>query len=280
MVTYSPLRYPGGKANLAAFLKSLIENNIEDCSYFELYAGGAGAALNLLFSGAVKDIILNDADFHIYAFWTSLLNQTRELIHLIETEPVTLDNWYKQRRVYDNYQDYSPLDVGFATFFLNRCNRSGILTKAGPIGGLNQEGKYKIDCRFNKKDLISRVERIANQADHIRIFNLDTLEFIHEHHDLLSRETSFMYLDPPYYKKGKSLYLNYYGIEDHTNLRDALSNIRRLKWMVSYDDVKEIHQLYEGFNACHHTLNYSLQSKRKTTEYFIFSDTIQPTILE
>lgn len=280
MVTYSPLRYPGGgKANLAPFLKGLIENNVEDCSYFELYAGGAGAALDLLFSGAVHNIMLNDADFHIFSFWHSLLNETESIIHLIETEPVTLENWYIQRDVYDNFKDYPMLDVGFATFFLNRCNRSGILTKAGPIGGFNQTGKYSIDCRFNRQDLISRIEKIANHANDIQISNLDTLDFLRQYHKVLSQETSFMYLDPPYFKKGKSLYLNYYGPEDHVHLRDALSNIRQLKWMVSYDDVEEIHQLYEGFNTCHHTLNYSLQTKRKTTEFFIFSDTIQQILL-
>ena len=279
MVTYSPLRYPGGKANLAPFLKGLIENNVEDCSYFELYAGGAGAALDLLFSGAVHYIMLNDADFHIFSFWHSLLNETESIIHLIETEPVTLENWYIQRDVYDNFKDYPMLDVGFATFFLNRCNRSGILTKAGPIGGFNQTGKYSIDCRFNRQDLISRIEKIANHANDIQISNLDTLDFLRQYHNVLSQETSFMYLDPPYFKKGKSLYLNYYGPEDHVHLRDALSNIRQLKWMVSYDDVEEIHQLYEGFNTCHHTLNYSLQTKRKTTEFFIFSDTIQQILL-
>ncbi|MBQ0088495.1 MAG: DNA adenine methylase [Prevotellaceae bacterium] len=275
MVTYSPLRYPGGKANLACYLKNLIENNIEDCSYFELYSGGAGAALELLFSGTVRKVVLNDADYHIYAFWHSLLYQTNNLIHLIETEPVTIENWHKQRTVYENFNDYPMLDVGFATFFLNRCNRSGILTKAGPIGGFSQGGKYKIDCRFNKSDLIARIEKIAAYADKIQIYNLDTLDFINQHHDLLSDESSFMYLDPPYFKKGKSLYLNYYGVKDHERLRDTLSGIRQFKWMVSYDDVEEIHQLYNGFNTCHHTLNYSLQTKRKTTEFFIFSDNIQ-----
>lgn len=275
MVTYSPLRYPGGKANLSAYLKSLIENNVERCSYFELYAGGAGAALNLLFSGAVRNIVLNDADFHIYAFWNSLLSETDNLIRLIDTEPITLDNWHKQRMIYDNYHDYPMLDVGFATFFLNRCNRSGILTKAGPIGGFSQVGKYKIACRFNKSDLITRIKRIANRVDDIQVYNLDTLDFINQYLEVLSKETSFLYLDPPYFKKGKSLYLNYYDIKDHERLRDMLSSIRHLKWVVSYDDVDEIHKLYKGFSTCHHTLNYSLQTKRKTTEFFIFSDTLQ-----
>lgn len=276
MNNYSPLRYPGGKANLATYLRHIIQNmNIEGCSYFELYAGGAGAALDLLFTGTVNRIILNDADYHIYAFWKSILENTDEFIKLIETTPINLESWYRQRDIYNNDADnHSMIEVGFSTFFLNRCNRSGIITKAGPIGGIEQNGQYKIDCRFNKTNLIKRIKDIANRANDIEIYNEDTLEFIRRNLQRLQEDHSFMYLDPPYYKKGKSLYLNFYTHENHKNLRDLLSNLRDLKWMISYDNVTEINDLYAGFNSSLHMLNYSLQTKRKTNEFFVFSDTI------
>lgn len=276
MNNYSPLRYPGGKANLATYLRHIIQNmNIEGCSYFELYAGGAGAALDLLFTGTVNRIILNDADYHIYAFWKSILENTDEFIKLIETTPINLESWYRQRDIYnDDVNNHSMIEVGFSTFFLNRCNRSGIITKAGPIGGIEQNGQYKIDCRFNKTNLIKRIKDIANRANDIEIYNEDTLEFIRRNLQRLQEDHSFMYLDPPYYKKGKSLYLNFYTHEDHENLRDLLSNLRDLKWMISYDNVTEINDLYAGFNSSLHMLNYSLQTKRKTNEFFVFSDTI------
>ena len=166
------------------------------------------------------------------------------------------------------------IEVGFSTFFLNRCNRSGIITKAGPIGGIEQKGQYKIDCRFNKTNLIKRIKDIANRANDIEIYNEDTLEFIRRNLQRLQENHSFMYLDPPYYKKGKSLYLNFYTHEDHENLRDLLSNLRDLKWMISYDNVVEINDMYAGFKSSLHMLNYSLQTKRKTNEFFVFSDTI------
>ena len=276
MNNYSPLRYPGGKANLATYLRHIIQSmNIEGCSYFELYAGGAGAALDLLFTGAVNRIILNDADYHIYAFWKSILENTDEFIKLIETTPINLESWYRQRDIYnDDENNHSMIEVGFSTFFLNRCNRSGIITKAGPIGGIEQKGQYKIDCRFNKTNLIKRIKDIANRANDIEIYNEDTLEFIRRNLERLQENHSFMYLDPPYYKKGKSLYLNFYTHEDHENLRDLLSNLRDLKWMISYDNVVEINDMYAGFKSSLHMLNYSLQTKRKTNEFFVFSDTI------
>ena len=249
--------------------------DLKECSYFELYAGGAGAALDLLFTNTVKKIILNDADYHIFSFWKSILEHTEEFIKLIDTTPVDMNTWYLQRSIYNDTNNHSMLEIGFSTFFLNRCNRSGIITKAGPIGGFEQNGQYKIDCRFNKVNLIKRIENIANRANNIEIYNKDTLEFIKENLTRLKEDGSFMYLDPPYYNKGKSLYLNFYTHEDHENLKNLLSNLRDLKWMISYDDVIQIKNLYIDFNSSLHTLNYSLQTKRKTNEFFVYSDTIK-----
>lgn len=276
MSSYSPLRYPGGKANLAYYIKRIIQNlNMSECSYFELYAGGAGAALELLFTNTVKRIILNDADYHIFAFWKSILENTEEFIRLIEITPIDMNSWYHQREIYnDAISNHSMLEIGFSTFFLNRCNRSGIINKAGPIGGLKQNGHYKIDCRFHKYNLIKKIENIANRTDDIEIYNEDTLNFIKQNHLRLNKRDAFMYLDPPYYNKGKSLYLNFYTHNDHENLKNLLSNHRNMHWMISYDNVPEINDLYKEFNSCLHTLNYSLQNKRKTNELFVFSDTI------
>lgn len=272
----SPLRYPGGKANLYELLSGIIVNNsIENGVYFELYAGGAGAALELLFSKTVDRIVLNDADYHIYAFWYSILNETDAFVALVNGTSVDMDAWYRQRDIYVNPNAHSILEVGFSTFFLNRTNRSGILPKAGPIGGFNQDGKYKINARFNKPDLIKRIQKINTYRDNIEIHNEDTITFIAQNLDRFAEENSFIYLDPPYYNKGKSLYLNYYTHDDHEQLRDLLSRIKHLNWVVSYDDVAPIRELYNGFRTSQIDLNYSLQNKRKTTEFCIYSDNIE-----
>ncbi len=274
--TYSPLRYPGGKSCLIYFLEDLLRlNKIENGTYYEFYAGGAGAAIGLLKRGTVRNIVLNDADYHIYAFWNSILRNTAEFISLVQHCNISIDNWYIQRNIYNNYEDFDELTVGFSTFFLNRCNRSGILTKAGPIGGLNQNGNYTLDARFNKRTLIDRINLIGQLSDRIEIYNEDTLVLIDNLSQEIQSPNSLTYLDPPYYNKGKSLYLNYYTHQDHANLCELLNNFRVSNWVVSYDDVREIQNLYNLFNTANIDINYSLQQKRQTKEIFIFSDNIQ-----
>lgn len=273
---YSPLRYPGGKAVLADFLRSIIRsNNIENCTYFEMYAGGAGAALNLLFTETVNSIVLNDADYHIYIFWKTILNETDRFINSILNCDISIDEWSIQREIYDNPENHDDFSIAFSTFFLNRCNRSGILSNAGPIGGMSQSGNYKINARFNKIELIKRIERISERKNSIEIYNLDSISFINNNIERLSAHNSFAYLDPPYYKKGKSLYLNFYSPDDHKELRDILQVNRNLKWVISYDNVEQIRDLYMNFNNSEINVPYSLQLKRMVSEFFAFSDNIE-----
>ena len=157
---YSPLRYPGGKARLATFLGDVITlNKIVNCTFVEPFAGGAGAALTLLFLEKVDSIIINDFDKAIYSFWDSILLDTDSFIEKLETVDLTIHEWERQKEIY-NSVDSTKLELGFASFYLNRTNRSGII-EGGPIGGRNQSGKWKIDARFNRINLIERIKKIS-----------------------------------------------------------------------------------------------------------------------
>lgn len=273
---FSPLRYPGGKAVLADFLKDIIDlNYIDGCTYCEAFAGGAGAALDLLISKKVQNIWLNDVDFHIYSFWVSILRNTNDFIEKIHSTVVDIENWKIQQEIYLNPNHYSIIEVGFSTFFLNRCNRSGILTKAGPIGGMEQKGNYPITARFNKNELIERIKLIARYSSQIGIFNLDAVKFLDKITNELEIETVLLYLDPPYYHKGKTLYLNFYQHQDHINIASELKEIENLKWVVSYDNVKEIQNIYKQYRTVKFDLNYSLQKTKKGSELMVFSHEIQ-----
>ena len=50
-----------------------------------------------------------------------------------------------------------------------------------------------------------------------------------------------IYLDPPYYEHGAELYLNSYTHNDHAELASFLLNRTTIKWVLSYDNVKEIY---------------------------------------
>ncbi len=244
--TQSPLRYPGGKSSFSRLLAEFIElNNLQDGVYVEPYAGGAGAGLNLLFSERVNNIIINDADRFIYLFWKSILFDTERFIKLINDTLISIDEWQRRKEIIKSAQSHSELEIAFSTFYLNRCNRSGILN-AGPIGGKSQTGTWRLDARFNKESLIKKIKKIALYSSRISIYNLDAIEFM-EQYILPLTETNnrlLAYLDPPYYSKGDRLYLNYYTADDHIKLAEFINRQCDFKWIVSYNDVPQIRQLY------------------------------------
>ena len=267
----SPLRYPGGKGIIAPFISDLVLfNNLENSTYYEPYAGGAGVGLYLLLNGFVNEIFLNDADSNIYAFWDSLLNNTTKFIKEIDGMDISMDTWIYYKNIIDNNNDCTIFEIGLAFFFLNRCNRSGIVKNAGPIGGYNQKGKWKLDVRFNKKGLIKRIQKISKYKESIHFYNQDAIKFLESTlPDEDKHENAFVYLDPPYYAKGKMLYLNFYSTSDHIKLSQYIKKQSNLNWMITYDNEDAIKELYSTYNIIEYDLKYSLQNKRKGKEIII-----------
>lgn len=270
---YSPLRYPGGKGKLAKFMGGLVrENNLHDGTYVEPYAGGAAVAWELLLTGLVRRVEINDISLPVYAFWKTVLDDTDVLIKQIHDTPITVKQWSKQKNIYQHPEDYDLAELGFAFFFLNRTNRSGILN-AGIIGGKNQLGKWKIDARFNKVELIERISRIAMYRKRITVTQEDAVSFLSKRRNTWNSNT-LLYIDPPYYEKGQSLYLNAYRPDDHLSVSEAISSLDDLNWVVSYDDVRPIHDLYPRYSWLQYTLNYSARNKVKGREAMFFSPTL------
>jgi len=275
-ITPSPLRYPGGKAIYAEILMSVIDNNdLSNCTFVEAFAGGAGAAITLLLSGKVKSIFLNDLDPAIYSFWRSILENTEEFLHLMHRTPITVKEWCKQREIYRAKPD-DILQLGFATFFLNRCNRAGILL-ANPIGGLEQKGKYRIDARFKKEKLELKIRKIANRKDVINTYNLDAIEFVKKVKRKHRNRKFLIYFDPPYYQKGELLYFNHYRHDDHEELSHHIRNCS-FPWLLSYDNQPEITDLYNGFQIYIRDLRYSV-SKFALAQELIISNLKMPKYL-
>ncbi|MFS9090714.1 DNA adenine methylase [Streptococcus australis] len=270
MRSISPLRYPGGKTQVYEFVRELIELN-GSTTYIEPYMGGMGIALKLILDNKVDKIMVNDYDKSIYAFWYSVLNYTDNLIHLIETTPISIEEWKNQRRIQDNKNSSKDLlALGFSTLFLNRTNRSGII-KAGVIGGLQQNGNYKLDCRFNKERIIQNIKLIASMREKIKLYNMDAEKFIRL--NISKTKNSFTFFDPPYYAKGPGLYTNFYNHEDHVSLsRTIKKHLKSKNWILTYDVVPEIFQMYNEFRNEKYYLNYSVTKPSKGIEYIFYSD--------
>ena len=258
MTHLSPLRYPGGKGSLTEILKSIIySNNLQGCTYVEPFAGGAGAGLNLLREGHVDRVIINDFDRAIFCFWNSVMRRTDQLIERIHSVPLTIQEWQRQREIYNFPGRRSHLDIGFAAFYLNRCNRSGIIKKAGPIGGMAQSGKWKIGVRFNREELADRIKKLSEYGDRIIVLREDAATLIRDLNKHSEGEPCFVYADPPYYVKGQELYFSHFRDEDHSALASLIQQQDQLAWVMTYDDVPRIRELYKKMNVRGFKLRYS-----------------------
>ncbi|MHB0953327.1 MAG: DNA adenine methylase [Allorhizobium sp.] len=267
---FSPLRYPGGKGKLYPFFVELIKRNeLYRMRYCEPYAGGAGLAIRLLTTGFVERVSINDIDPAIYAFWISILRHADEFCALIERTTIDVDEWHRQKSIWVEGDTSNPLSLGFATYFLNRTNRSGILEGAGPIGGYAQKGNWKIDARLIKKTQIENIMSLSKFGPLIDVTNTDALKYLESNIDSYN---SFVYLDPPYYIKGKKLYKNFYEPDDHRGIAELLSSSRGARWVVSYDDVPQIRKLYSSFLPISYCLNYSAARKTVGSEVMYISD--------
>lgn len=277
----SPLRYPGGKSMLATFLEDVIDlNDLRGCPYYEPFAGGAGAALALLQIDAVSEIHINDADVRIYSFWQSVLSQSERFAERIARIPLNIDEWRNQQVICTNPQNHNCFDVGFSAFYMNRCNRSGVLNGAGPIGGYDQAGQWRLDVRFYREALAERVLKLGLLKNRIHVTGMDAIRFLSEKlpHGT-DRKNVFTYLDPPYVIKGQRLYLNAYEIRDHTLLSKYLLRQQVLTWIMSYDDSELVRDLYADCKQSLLPIRYSLQKKREAHELIIVPNEITlPTV--
>lgn len=269
-VLASPLRYPGGKGSLYGRLRKVLrDNGLAGCTYVEPYAGGAGAGLALLITGQVDKVVINDLDPAIHAFWSSVVADPDALIGRIRKVPLNVKEWRRQKDIYAA-QGEDLAGLGFATFYLNRTNRSGVLN-GGPIGGLDQTGNYLIDARFNRDDLAERIRTLGLFKDQIEVTCTDGRAVVRKY---ASKSDTFVYADPPYFEKAGSLYMNYFRPEDHEALAKDLNAKATGKWLLTYDAVPQVHTLYAERRIRRFGLNYSAHRVTKATEVAVLSDSL------
>ena len=273
-MNYSPLRYPGGKNKLSAFVAKICIDNEVSGHYVEPYCGGAAVALFVLMEGFVKKITINDKDRSIYAFWFSVINHTEHLCNLIENAELSITEWRRQKQIQSDKKNTNLLELGFSTFYLNRTNRSGIIN-AGVIGGINQNGNYLMDCRFNKENLIERIRKIADKKKQIKLYNLDAIKLINKIEKNKLKKNTVFYFDPPYYLKASSLYMNHYESSNHKLVSDRIKSIDGIKWIVSYDNVPEIQTLYSECVKKEFSFKHTAYEIREGKEVLFMSNDIK-----
>lgn len=270
---YSPLRYPGGKGKLASFMEYMIDQlGHRGGTYIEPFAGGAGIAMELLLRNVISRIVINDYDKAVWSFWKAILTETDRFIEEIRTVPLTVDEWQKQHEILVTKNDKYSFELGFAAFYLNRTNRSGII-KGGVIGGQEQAKDWKMDVRFKREELVTRIQRIAARKKDIKLYNKDVNSFI-KNYVPLYEENALIYFDPPYFRKGQQLYMNFFNYKDHVRIEQEIREHVNCDWIITYDYEPQIEEIYHNYNLRLYDLNYSVSTKRKANELMIFKDGI------
>lgn len=269
--TVTPLRYPGGKSRLLGYFKLLMEvNNLTESHYAEPFVGGAGLAIALLRHGYARFIHINDLDPSIYAFWRAVIEDTDELCKRIEAAKLTLSEWDRQKKIFSQGVENELIDLAFATFYLNRTNRSGII-RGGAIGGRQQDGKWKIDARFNKESLVSRIRQISLYRTRINLHNLSAESFI----DTIIPDIpdkKITYFDPPYYARAHRLYMSDLVHEDHVRIARKIQGAQT-PWVLTYDCHEAIEREYANRRLRSFDLRYTAnQARIEGKEVMIFSD--------
>lgn len=263
----SPLRYPGGKGKLANYLKLVfLENDLLGSDYVEPYAGGASVALALLFEDYAQHVHINDLNPGVHAFWRAVLEQPDELCSRIRKANLTIREWHRQKAVYSDPTAVWP-DVAWAAFYLNRVNRSGIIS-GGIIGGTDQTGPWTMEARFNRENLIRRIQKVHRFRSRITLSQEDGLTFLEGWAN--DESTAFIYLDPPYYVKGEGLYDNFYSHDDHLGVAAVVRSLDH-PWIVTYDAAPEILTMYEGEHSRRYELSYSAGTRQHGSEVMFAS---------
>lgn len=274
MAFYSPLRYPGGKGKLAPFIGDVIQaNGLCDRKYVEFYAGGAGIALYLLRNRLAREIVINDLDARIYSFWHAILNHTSEFLNRLISCRIDIEAWHRHKEVCAFPGRYTRLDLGFSTFFLNRTNRSGIID-GGVIGGKRQNGKYKLDARFNRIRLAKRISDIAKFKDRISLLQRDACDLLENSE--FNPDDSIFYFDPPYYMPKNQLYSNFYCHDDHARLASLIKKLNS-PWITTYNSCPEIEGIYSGCNSAKFAIAYYAHEKKRGHEILFYGNLGMPS---
>ncbi len=264
---HSPLRYPGGKSDFLAIAREIfVAGGFTGRPVVEPYAGSAAVSLGLLDFGLTPHVTLLERDPLLYCFWQSIFTRPEDLIVRFQDLPITLETWQQFQPLLkvQSPGDCDLIEGGVAALFLNRANFSGILN-AGPIGGKGQQSEYKIDCRTNKDDIISRILALSMLADKVDVIFGDAVELIGE---MKNRAEFFFYLDPPYYNKGELLYRHFYKLKQHKALAKSLAEAK-FKWLLSYDVHHVVEFLYEDFHIKRQAFRYSARSPKNHDELLI-----------
>ncbi len=249
-------RYPGGKSKLRNQITNKLNllSTEKGLEYREPFFGGGSIGLRLLQDKAdLSKIWVNDFDPGVASLWTSLIRHPDQLKFWVKkfTPSVAKFDEFKNELTQNNpvlNTEKQIVEFGFKKLAIHQISYSGLGTKSGgPLGGRDQKSDYKIDCRWSPDYICKKIDALNIKFKKLSVRNdcctqLDFSDLIND-----TKMDALIYLDPPYYDKGNDLYQCGFQEKDHIRLADCLKKTKH-KWLLSYDDCKEVRDLYKWAN--------------------------------
>lgn len=245
----SPLRYPGGKSRaVPQIINEYIPRGLPTlCSPF---IGGGSIELALASRGT--KVYAYDVFAPLVRFWQMLLKDAPHLAQVVRKyEKMTPTMFYNLQKTFFNLKDRTEIAAAF--FALNRSSFSGTTLSGGMSPG---------HPRFTE----SSIERLENfKIKNLSVKLADFKKSIPKH------DNDFLYCDPPYlidqklYGKKGDQHVDF----DHNGLAKLLT--ARDGWVLSYNDCKEIRDMYEGHHIITPEWTYGMGNSKKSNEVLILS---------
>jgi len=261
----SLLRYIGGKSKLASYITSYIDvpHNGVFCDPF---VGGGSVAIATAIKHEHARIVLNDLDPEVSNFWSVVVDSDSNAVGGLLNRIKTCQPTIEQYREFQKSIPTNRFDRAFRFLFLNRCSRiesNGLR----PLGGWDQKNGG-IGSRYNgvrlrdeflqaRKALLGRTT--VYQQDFAAMLAMAEADWV-------------LYLDPPYYQIGDTLYSTPWSDTDHTRLRLAL-HTTVADWVLSYGNHPRILELYS--NAQINSLEVQHGMKKRKSDELIITPTLQ-----
>jgi len=237
-------------------------------TFVDVFVGGGSVAVAVANEYPLVKFVLNDLDDWIFSFWNSMTDKqecNRLLSYIDQYKNPIIDDFNALRKSSER-KGLTCGYKGFIGLFFNRTTFSGIF-KSGAIGGADQSGTYKIDCRYNSAKLKDYIVAINNNFSNrtVNVTNKDFREIITAYKD---QEDALLYLDPPYMRQGNTLYNQFMIEKDYDDMANMLKECK-CKWVLSHDDYKPFVKLFDGWTniksieGVAYTIN-SIEGKKKT----------------
>lgn len=279
----SPLRYPGGKSriweHLAAQYTQAPLGELDAEIWFEPFAGGLGAGLKMLQESIIGELWFCEANRGLGALWGELVANPTALIDTVSSLPerMSLDVYQEALAVLAAPDSYPQLQVAVAALVVNRCSRSGMVTPTtGPIGGKQQDGKYRVGDRWNLPRTISTLEKLAPLTRYMRFVGPDGISALAGLPNSGFAEEVFVFADPPYVGAGQRLYQHGLDESGHRALADALHDLDETHWVLAYDEAPLVRELYEGLHIQEYTLHHTANRSKSGAELLIYGPGTHP----